>query len=83
MSCLEVRVKEKQIPSGVVVTLAVMCAWCRLWRVDTVWTPRAPANVSKVSHGICPACAEKMLAGVSTSPRPSPQSGEGEERRAA
>lgn len=51
-------------PGGVVVTLPVMCAWCRLWRVDSVWTPIAPANVSKVSHGICPPCAAKMLAEV-------------------
>lgn len=48
-------------PSGVVVTMAVQCAWCRLWRVDAVWTPVAPANVAKVSHGICPECAAKQL----------------------
>lgn len=49
-------------PSGVVVTMAVQCAWCRLWRVDTVWTPVAPASVAKVSHGICPECAAAQLA---------------------
>ena len=50
--------------SGVVVTLPVQCAWCRLWRVDAVWTPTAPANVTmgKVSHGICPKCVESFHA---------------------
>lgn len=68
MSPLEIAAKcptrHMETSSGVVVTLPVMCAWCRLWRVDSVWTATAPANVSKVSHGICPPCKDKLLAEV-------------------
>lgn len=50
--------------SGVVVTLPVQCGWCKLWRVDAVWTPVAPANstLGKVSHSICPECYAIQMA---------------------
>lgn len=48
-------------PGGLVVTLPVQCCDCRLWRVDTVWTPTPPPNVSRVSHTYCPPCAAKRM----------------------
>lgn len=59
-----------QTPSGSTLqplnpsTLPVQCAWCRLWRVDGAWIAELPFVLTpgvKVSHGICPACAETAL----------------------
>lgn len=48
-------------PKGGAEVLPVQCAWCRLWRVDAVWTATPPPHITKPSHGICPKCAAKML----------------------
>lgn len=42
--------------------VAVQCAWCRLWRVDVLWVAARPGALKglPVSHGICPACFEKV-----------------------
>ncbi len=45
-------------------TFAHRCAWCKRWRVDTIWTPVAPVNTDRITDGICPTCAGEQLASI-------------------
>jgi len=37
--------------------LAVVCAWCR---ASLGTRPASPVTAGTVSHGMCPACAERL-----------------------
>ncbi len=51
----------------------IMCAWCRNVRTEAhgeeIWRPlhEYVAEIESVSHGLCPACAAKTVADISSS----------------
>jgi len=40
--------------------VAVVCAWCR---TSLGFRPASPVTAGTVSHGLCPACAERLARG--------------------
>lgn len=53
---------EARFEPGAGNPLQVMCAWCRLWRVEGAWVSLPPTNAQgAVSHGICDPCSIKLL----------------------